>query len=236
MQRILFIATFLFMGSLLWAQVSQTPEPPSSLTLHLKISSMQKAQAPEVWNNYFILTYQERYIPRFVAVAFEHENYQILHKFLRNEQDVFVYYDNIPDLPELKYRIIVDGVWQADPRNPQSVTDPKGVSLSVLNLPQQRNILAKGPIYRGNGIVDFYLSTRPDANVFLVGDFTRWDPFLLPMKEIESGLYHVRLFLGQGQHHYYFLVNGSRMTDPANFLQKEFLGETVSAWQTPDNY
>lgn len=186
---------------------------------------MTSAQAPEIWNDHFILTYSSRQRARIVTVAFEHENYQILHKFLRNEHNVFVYYDTLPDVSELKYRINVDGVWQTDPQNSQSMQDPRGVSLSILEIPQNRANIMRGPIYRGNGIVDFYLSAKPLGKCLLVGNFTRWDPFLLPMKEIEEGLYHLQLQLAEGEHHYYFLVDGVRMTDPGNFLQREFLGK-----------
>lgn len=233
MRKILLFITFYHLLSSVFSQVTQIPEAPSSLSLHLKISNMKSSQTPEVWNNYFILSYFEQYTPRFVAVAFEHEHYQILHKFLLNEHNIFIFYSNLPDVPELRYRINVDGVWQIDPQNSHIVRDPKGVPLSVLQLPEHRNLLVKGPIYRGEGVVDFYLSAKENATVFLVGSFTRWDPFLLPMKEIESGVYHLSVYLEEGEHYYYFLVNGSRMTDPGNFLQKEFLGGSVSAWSTP---
>lgn len=214
-----------------WAQNVRVPEPPENMYVHIKVTSMMVARAPEIWQNYFILSYKSEKIPRFVAVAFEHENYQVLHSFLRNDANVFVFYSELPEVAELRYRLIVDGVWREDPTNDQYWTDNQGVRLSVLPIPT-RAITASGPVYRGDGFVEFYLASVPGAQVFLSGNFSRWDPFLYTMNEISPGMYHLRLQLGTGRFYYYFLVNGVRTLDPGNFASATFLGEAVSTWST----
>ncbi len=214
-----------------WAQTVRVPEPPENMYVHIKVTSMLVAKAPEVWQNYFILSYKSEKMPRFVAVAFEHENYQVLHSFLRNEANVFVFYSELPEVEELRYRLIVDGVWREDPTNDLTWTDNQGVTLSVLPIPS-RAITTSGPIYRGDGFVDFYLSATPKAQVFLSGNFSRWDPFLYPMNEVSAGVYHLRLQIGTGQFYYYFRINGVRTLDPGNFSTVTFLGESVSSWST----
>jgi hypothetical protein len=214
-----------------WAQNVRVPEPPENIYVHMRVTSMLIATAPQIWQNYFILSYKSAKIPRFVAVAFEHENYQVLHSFLRNEANVFVYYANLPEVSELRYRLIVDGVWMEDPTNDNQWTDNQGVTLSILPIPT-RPITASGPIYRGDGFVDFYLSATPSAQVFLNGNFSRWEPFLYPMNEISPGMYHLRLQIGTGRFYYYFRVNGIRTLDSGNFSTATFLGDTVSTWST----
>ena len=60
----------------------------------------------------------------------------------------------------------------------------------------------------------FYF-TAPDAtSVLLVGDFTHWEEWPIPLHKERDGVWRVRVELAPGEHHYRFLVNGQWSDDP----------------------
>lgn len=67
-----------------------------------------------------------------------------------------------------------------------------------------------------NNRVVFSLEAPPDAAVFLVGDFNRWDDHATPMRHTGDGVFEARLALDPGSYHYKFVVNGRRRLDPSN--------------------
>ena len=188
----------------------------SDFNLHLEIRSLREAGAPRIFEDYVLFTHQLDGPVRFVGASFAHEDYLVLHDFVRNEHGVFILPFPIPDgVEELRYRLIVDGLWMADPRNPRSVRNSSGVGLSLFGLPEEVHI-DQSPVVNENGTVTFLLTGREGNDVFISASFNNWDPFMHRMDEIEPGRYELTLRVGVGRHYYFFVENGDRILDPLN--------------------
>jgi 1,4-alpha-glucan branching enzyme len=60
-----------------------------------------------------------------------------------------------------------------------------------------------------------FLFTAPTAmSVQLVGDFTQWQKFPIPMQKGPGGVWRATVKLQPGEHHYRFLVDGEWRDDP----------------------
>lgn len=107
---------------------------------------------------------------------------------------------------DYEYKFKVDGKFIADPANPLT-SSTSGSSYLIFN-----------PNYI------FQLKGFANAKeVFLAGDFNRWDPRAYPMKrEGDAWVFPVHLIVGK--HLYKFIVDGKWTTDPGNKLweQNEF--------------
>lgn len=62
--------------------------------------------------------------------------------------------------------------------------------------------------------VNFVCSAPEAKAVSLVGDFNDWDPQALPMKRHPDGSWTGQVTLGQGHHHYQFVIDGKLTLDP----------------------
>ncbi len=240
----LFVVTVLLVSAPL--RLGATPRMPAEidLMLHVRLAGMEQAEAPRIIDEYILFSYLPEQPPqgraphsavradiygtgddqaaptvrnpRYVGVVFEHENYRTTHVMFRNEQGVHFMLYPIPDnVRELRYRFVSDGHWSADPRNPNTYSDAHGVRLSVFELPERPTEL-RSPVLRADGSVEFTLETAPNRRVALVGDFNNWDPFMHEMREIEPGLYQIRLRVPSGRHGYQFVGAGRRINDPLN--------------------
>jgi hypothetical protein len=99
-----------------------------------------------------------------------------------------------------EYKYIIDGRWTTDPNNQLEVNDGEGNTNSVF--------------FKYNYIIK--LSGYPSARkVVFAGDFNKWDENELEMEKRGKG-WEKQLYLGDGKHVYHFLVDGRRITDPAN--------------------
>lgn len=214
--------------------------PAAGTDLHLEILSITHAKAPYLFTAndgtpFLILTYARNDKPvRHVGAVFHHEGYREIHSFYRNiieneetskKRSVFVLPYELPKkIDEVRYRLVVDGLWTKDPRNSHYVYDPKEVPISVFRPPQTKGKVTPpegGPQILGDTIVFTYRG-EPKQRVFVTGSFSHWDPFAHPMEEILPGEYHSSpLRLPPGTHHYYFIVNGEEVPDPVN-LKKDW--------------
>ncbi len=227
-------------------QLGATPRMPADidLILHVRLAGMENAEAPRIIDDYILFSYlpqqpqngrapqspvradiygtsadqpaQTVRNPRYVGVVFEHENYRTTHVMFRNEQGVHFVLYRIPEgVTQLRYRFVSDGHWSADPQNPHTYSDAHGVRLSVFDLPERPTEL-RSPLVHADGSVEFTLETAPNRRVTLVGDFNNWDPYMHVMRELEPGLYHIRLRVTSGRHGYQFVGAGRRINDPLN--------------------
>ncbi|AEJ60447.1 hypothetical protein Spith_0160 [Spirochaeta thermophila DSM 6578] len=181
--------------------------------LHLYLLDLKEARPPHTKKNRLVFTFQGSTRTRSVGIAFSFERFRTVHLMARNPSRIFFY---VLDPPEdrFTYRLVVDGVWMADPSNPVVVEDEDGVRLSLVSLPP-RPAEEAGPVPL-EGEIAFLFRYTPGRRVFLVGEFCNWDPFLLPMEEVEPGLYRKTLSLPAGTYAYYFLADGKRIADPEN--------------------
>ena len=94
------------------------------LSLDIAVKTLAAAQPPRMVGDELILSYKPAYPVRFVGVRFGHESWKILHTYARNEHEVFVLDYPVPEGGrEIRYRIVVDGLWMADPANPRVDAD-----------------------------------------------------------------------------------------------------------------
>jgi hypothetical protein len=214
--------------------------PAAGTDLHLEILSVTHAKAPYLFTasdgtSFLILSYARHDKPvRHVGAVFSHEGYRKVHTFYRNiieneetseKRAVFVLpYELAEEIEEVKYRLVVDGLWTRDPRNPRYIYDKKEVPLSVFHFPQTERRVAPplgGPKITNDTVV-FEYRGKPKQRVFVTGSFSHWDPFAHPMEEILPGEYRsAPLRLPSGTHHYYYIVNGEDILDPVN-LKKDW--------------
>jgi hypothetical protein len=190
-----------------------------TISLHLFISGLQSTQAPLIQDGYIIYSLSGPF--RSIGIAFEHERYTIVHRFERNQFGVLVFLYPIPyDFAKpLVYRLVIDGVWCADPSNPLSASDSStGIRVSYISVPYISS--EKYGTYKlvadDGKTVRFLFRAEPGQIVTISGDFDAWDPFLYEMNETEPGLYRLDLPLSVGKHHYIFMYKGERYPDPLN--------------------
>jgi len=186
--------------------------------LHHRILNAEDAAGPWVNRGTLLLSYEGFPGTQAVSLAFEHEDYRVFHTYERNEHGVFVLTMPVPEgMTELRYRLIVDGLWTVDPRA-SVVRDDRGVPVSTVRIPSDSSSPRPGMRLLPDGTVRFVYRGVPGARVSLVGDFNRWDPYLTPMEEspVHPGYYETRLRLPDEARLYRFVVDGVEIPDPEN--------------------
>jgi hypothetical protein len=197
--------------------------------IYTKIFSYEEATAPEYWNNQVIFSYANPDMPvRYVAAVFEHEDYSKKHVFFKKVGDgtqagsdgepVFLLLYDPGDQEILRYRLIVDGLWQSDPMAARTERDEFGNNISVYELPQDRPRLVNSPISGEDGRITFYYRGNPGDRVAVLGNFNSWDPFMHPLVEDQGdpGLFSISLRVNPGNLYYYFLVGTQKILDQLN--------------------
>ena len=116
---------------------------------------------------------------------------------------------------ELEYRLVVDGLWTADPRNPARRIDPStGVIRSVVSLNESTGL--KSTYDAPPGSLRFSYETASGETITVAGSFNGWDPFMYELIEESPGRYGLTLPLPSGVHRYVFFHRGERILDPNN--------------------
>jgi hypothetical protein len=197
-----------------------------SAGLKYDLHTLTQAEPPRISEDMIILTYRarsERRPPRHVGAVFGHEDYRRVHTFRRNQNDVYFLVIPVPkNLPEreLRYRLVADGIWQADPANPSYRRDDTGFRISVLDLPSEPEAPPASPQRVSERHVEFFVEASPGSRVFLVGEMNGWDPFMHRLKEDAPGRFRLTVPIGRGVYRYQFIVNGERVPDPLNEEQQ----------------
>ena len=73
----------------------------------------------------------------------------------------------------------------------------------------------RSPHLRGDRVY-FSIEAPAEAEVYLIGDFNRWDPTATPLEHRGGGVWEVGLDLEAGEYRYKFIVDGQARLDPAN--------------------
>ena len=187
------------------------------LTTHLTVTGLVGSSSPFIVDGKVIFTYTGPERTRFVGVAFEHEQFATVHGFSRNANGVFFSIYHLPaDKEELLYRFVVDGIWQADPANADTVTATRGIRLSRFAYRIDTNLYAGSPIPRGGDRYEFHVTLPPGRRVALTGTFNDWDPFMHQMTYDGEGRYVLTIRLPAGLHYYAYVVDGRKIRDPLN--------------------
>ena len=189
------------------------------MNMHLAVEMKRHAEAPEIVDEQVVFSYQSSEPTRRVGIAFEHENFRTVHPFIRNRHKVFVLsYPIPPEQETLVYRLVVDGIWQADPRNRNTIQLPGGHACSVFQLPREEETGKKRSTSVEENRVVFRYPAETDGQVTVAGNFNHWDPFMhrLSKDSSRSDAYSLSISLPPGTYYYYFVVNGRRVLDPRN--------------------
>ena len=204
-------------------------------TLDIAVRSLAAAQAPRMVGDVLLLTLKPGTPTRFVGARFAHESWKILHPYAVNENGVFVLDYPVPEgVREIRYKIVVDGLWIADPTNPAVETDALGNELSVFTLEKEPVRLILNPRREADGGITFVFRGAPGRRVSIAGDFNFWDPFIDIMAEPSPGTYRITLRVPAGQHWYYFFTDGRQVLDrlnPETGVDPD--GNTVSYFSSP---
>lgn len=187
--------------------------------VYMKILSEEGSAPPEMVGSHLIFAYSPGEPTRFVAAAFAHEDYAVLHYYKRNPQGVFVLDLPTAGLPHtLHYRVIRDGLWTSDPTNPKSMVDGAGNRISTFDLPTDSFVDRSSPVVASGGETTFRYKTALGRRVYLAGSFNNYNPFMYPMNPVPGvdGEFSLQLRLPPGDYRYYFVVDGVRRLDPEN--------------------
>ena len=226
------------------AQASEKVWHPSLFFLQTKLEQSNIPQliySPGEQNNtarpadadYAILfTYEGAENTKKVSVAGNVTNWQT-RTMQKNQQNVYFLRLPLSELPSsegqrkddflaLSYKYLVDGIWIADPKNPQKHNDSNGIRISAMELDMQ----SSPPVYasahvinmsgRGDvGEVMFQIYLPRATTVHVVGDFNGWDSQAHPRYQLRSkassGYFYTRVRLPKGQHAYLYLVDGKNL-------------------------
>lgn len=188
-----------------------------SLNLHLHVSGLTEARPPEIVEDHIVLSVEGAY--RFVGAAFSYEDWRTVHAFERNRYGIWVLAVPLPygDSMTSSYRLVLDGLWVADPSNPERQRDgTTGYFVSVLSFPRrERTVLGVWNPVDGDRAT-FWFKGEPGQRVTVAGSFNNWDPFIHELTETSPGVYQLQLKLGPGEHYYVFIYRGERIPDPIN--------------------
>jgi len=208
------------------------------MELHMFLAGLDTPAPPRRFEDTLILTYAPRSAAdptaqiRYVAASFGHENYRSKHVYSYNEQGVYFLVYPLPEGVEtLRYRLVVDGLWQPDPFNPRIGRDGQGVPISEINVPERPKPVVESPVPDGPRAVRFYLQAPEGSRVTVAGTFNNWDPFMHSMREIRPGVYSTKIRMRRGRHSYLYFLNGRRLLDPLNFRRSvDVEGNEVSTF------
>jgi hypothetical protein len=189
---------------------------------------------PDIYEDTIIFTAPSSY--RRVGIAFAHEGFARVYWFQklltapndeippdqRNNKNpyqdsglLFYTYEVPENTRELKYRMIIDGLWTTDPLNPLKDTDPvTGLAHSLVTAP----VFTKTPSPAGKspGALSFSYTAPPGELITVAGNFNSWDPFMYELAETKPGFYSLTLPLPPGVYQYVLFHRGERILDPNN--------------------
>jgi len=208
------------LGCALWACMFLCAGPVFGVnpqTLDIAVRSLAAAQAPRMVEDVLLLTLKPGTRTRFVGARFAHESWKVLHPYAVNESGVFVLDYPVPEgVREIRYKIVVDGLWMADPTNPRVDTDAVGNEVSVFTLEKEPVRLILNPRREIDGGITFLFRGAPGKRVSIAGDFNFWDPFVDTLVETTPGMYRITLRVPAGEHWYFFFTEGRRILDMFN--------------------
>lgn len=184
------------------------------------IESIVRIEAPRIKDGCIIFTASAN---RHAGIAFAHEDYKQIHSFKRlaqreldeGEESILFYIFPIPDAAsEIRYRLVIDGLWSSDPLNKNIVFDRiHSMSVSSIEVPYKKEYKTE----TGNkNYVKFTYLGEPKQNIRLAGSFNNWDPFMYDLIEVSPGRYELNLNLPSGTWLYAYFSGGTQIPDNTN--------------------
>ncbi len=194
------------------------------------VASISRVQEPVVSGKYIIFTASGN--ARHTGIAFEHENYKKTWSFQRivrrdelgkpqkaengklREQILFFIAEVPPGMREIRYRMVIDGLWTTDPLNAGTAYDyASGMTVSTIPV-DYYEIFQTQNVNRGE--VRFTYSGKPQSTIRLAGSFNNWDPFMYEMTEFREGQYELVLPLPAGTWYYAYYEGTTQLPDNTN--------------------
>ena len=203
--------------------------------LDVAIHNIEKPCAPVITENYIIFTASPE--NRSVGIAFDFEDYKIIHPYTKlNHIDVdgnkvpqhlFYCYERQHKVTQIKYRVIMDGLWTTDPLNPNKYYD-ENINLYFSVVEDKKSIINNTEITKSDA-VRFIYKGKSGLQLHLAGTFTNWDPWIYELKETSAGFYELSLPLPKGKYYYNYYIGLTPVTDNTN-PNKEYTadGRSVS--------
>lgn len=186
------------------------------------IHDIEGPSAPIITDEYIIFTADYNY--RFVGIAFDFENYQVIHPFklLTRKDDenvkqrslMFYVYERQHKFTTVKYRLVLDGLWTIDPYNPQKEFDTN-TNLYFSKVEDKNSV----KIYTGDtksDSVHFVYKGQSGQKINLTGTFCNWDPWIYQLQETEPGVYELELPLPNGRYLYTYYIGFTPVLDNTN--------------------
>jgi len=194
------------------------------------VATITTVRAPVVSGKYIIFTAPGSV--RHTGIAFEHEKYGQIHSFQRivhrdelgepqkdddgKLREVILFYiaQIPPGMSEIRYRMVIDGLWTTDPLNKAIAYDyTNGMDISVLPV-DYYEVFQTNSVNRGQ--VRFACESAPGTAVTLAGTFNNWDPFMYEMTETSAGHYELVLPLPRGTWYYAYFEGAKQLPDSTN--------------------
>lgn len=186
------------------------------------IREISEPQAPVVTDDYIVFTAEKGH--RHVGIAFDFENFQVIHPFqILNTFDMdggitnevlFYCYERQHKISNIKYRLVIDGLWTVDPNNPDKVYD-ESINLYFSQVKNLGKIEIATKTTESDG-TRFIYKGESGLDLHLAGTFTSWDPWIYTMEETEPGLYELELPLPRGKYYYNYFVGMTPLLDNTN--------------------
>lgn len=198
------------------------------------LHTIEKPTKPVITDDYIIFTADTN--NRFVGIAFDFENYQIIHPFrvmTRKDEEgkisksyLFYCYEIQHNISQIKYRLVFDGLWATDPLNPnKEYDDDMNLYFSKIeNVGKIEFATNKSK----DDIVHFVYKGKSGEKVRLSGTFTNWDPWIYELKETSPGFYELDLPLTTGTYYYNYIIGMTSYLDSSN-PQKAYTKDGRSA-------
>ena len=215
-------ALSLFVGA---AAAEKTIESPYSFEYREIAQKLQGPSAP--FEKDGCIVFSAELGPRYVGIAFDFENYQIIHPFMRkstydeNGDHVNTWYfyilEDVPQTNKIYYRMIIDGLWTTDRLNPVQYYDTQtGIHLSELTVQKKVAAATRASVQSGVEATHFVYRGKSGQKVRLAGTFTKWDSWIYELKETAAGLYELDLPLPSGTYYYVYYIGTERFPDRTN--------------------
>ncbi|MBQ8679993.1 MAG: isoamylase [Treponema sp.] len=220
---------FMLIGSMLlfatsFAPISAKDAAPQKDTYEydLTLTEISGIREPYISNNYVVFT--APITSNSIGIAFDFEEFRKIHyfKIKKNygyEGDItssyYFYILEIPKkLPRISYRLVIDGLWTVDPRNPNvTYNEIENYSLSYIDLPPVEFEITEK---LDNGMTHFVCHAESGQKIRLGGTFTNWDSWVYEMKETVPGKYEINIPLHPGTYYYSYYSGITSFLDETN--------------------
>lgn len=195
------------------------------------VTQISRPRAPVIVDGRYII-FTASGNARHTAISFEYENYTKSYNFQRlarkdennkrkvdangkTDEGVLFYIAEIPSgYHELRYRMVIDGLWTTDPLNSQTEYDyNNGMMVSTLPV-DYYEVFQTANVNQGQ--VRFTYEGTPGNAINLAGSFNNWDPFMYELTETSPGKYELLLPLPAGTWYYAYFEGTTQLKDNTN--------------------